>query len=626
MSRKVWADAARDPFDARDLIYRPALVRLEPELHPQWELIEILDQGEEGACAGFGLAALINYLNAQRGDKTKVSARMLYQMAKQYDEWPGEQYEGSSARGAMKGWYKNGVCSAVKWPNTPQPDADDYLTKERQEDALQYPLGAYYRVLPRRVDVHAALNEVGVVYATAATHKGWDDTSDGYIRYKAGDEGSGHAFAIVGYTEEGFIVQNSWGAELFGGFKAGRKRHKGFALWSYDDFDANVWDIWVARMAMAVNSLEALRSAYGHGVAGSRAKTNAPPRHEIQDHYIHLDDGRFDDKSDYPSSEPQVRASIERLVDVASGSKPKPIMLYAHGGLNKVEPSVARAAAWNPVMQANGVLQIHFVWETGPIAELKDVIKDKLGFANERAGASVRWRDRFLEKFTKGIGHALWKEMREGAADAFIPWDPAQHDKGAGSRSLEFLAEAIAAKPEAQRPAVHMACHSAGAIFAGHLLSRWADMNAGPVENLIMFAPACTVDFFVGSIAPHLKSGVVGKVTHFQLSDQHELDDTVGPYGMSLLYLVSRAYQDKRNVVPILGMEKYAKRAESVLKKLKVPKNRYERHVTGAAKAKTRSTTHGGFDNDLPTMNEMLEVILGRKPRPAFKKSDLDGY
>ena len=49
----------------------------------------ILDQGEEGACTGFALAAVVNYLIARRiaeqGHKharLPVSARMLYEMAR----------------------------------------------------------------------------------------------------------------------------------------------------------------------------------------------------------------------------------------------------------------------------------------------------------------------------------------------------------------------------------------------------------------------------------------------------------------------------------------------------------------------------------------------------------------
>ena len=36
-------------------------------------------------------------------------------MARRYDEWPGESYEGSSARGAMKGFVRHGVCLAKTW-------------------------------------------------------------------------------------------------------------------------------------------------------------------------------------------------------------------------------------------------------------------------------------------------------------------------------------------------------------------------------------------------------------------------------------------------------------------------------------------------------------------------------
>ena len=51
-------------------------------------------------------------------DAMPVSPRMLYEMARRYDEWPGEEYSGSSARGAMKGWHKHGVCSRRRTGST----------------------------------------------------------------------------------------------------------------------------------------------------------------------------------------------------------------------------------------------------------------------------------------------------------------------------------------------------------------------------------------------------------------------------------------------------------------------------------------------------------------------------
>ncbi len=133
-------DARPDRLDLRDREYQPPLRSL-PRQWPAQELIEqllpgytrsgmILDQGREGACTGFGLAAVINYLIwrdtltidqdeivcPETGLAKKISPRMLYNMARIYDEWEGEDYEGSSCRGAMKGWHRHGVCSETAWP------------------------------------------------------------------------------------------------------------------------------------------------------------------------------------------------------------------------------------------------------------------------------------------------------------------------------------------------------------------------------------------------------------------------------------------------------------------------------------------------------------------------------
>lgn len=114
-------NARRDSIDFRDRMYQPTLVEV-PAYRSLDEYrkvrVPILDQGQEGACTGFGLATVVNYLLRTRthdpGD-IAASADMLYRLARRYDEWPGENYEGSSARGAMKGWHKHGVCTTATW-------------------------------------------------------------------------------------------------------------------------------------------------------------------------------------------------------------------------------------------------------------------------------------------------------------------------------------------------------------------------------------------------------------------------------------------------------------------------------------------------------------------------------
>jgi hypothetical protein len=105
-----------DTLDFRDKMFEPTLVEVPSKIDLEEyrkHKIPILDQGNEGACTGFGLATVVNYLlrtRKHKPDRTKVSPWMLYELAKRYDEWPGENYDGSSARGAMKGWHKHGAC------------------------------------------------------------------------------------------------------------------------------------------------------------------------------------------------------------------------------------------------------------------------------------------------------------------------------------------------------------------------------------------------------------------------------------------------------------------------------------------------------------------------------------
>lgn len=223
-------DARPDRIDLRDRVYQPKLVSL-PSRWPHLESIDqhlpayakslVLDQGEEGACTGFGLAATINFLewknNGYRMQELKtVSPRMLYHMARMYDEWPGEDYEGSSCRGAMKGWHRHGICTDKVWPYRNRNQEIAFVAPKAgwEQDAAQRPLGAYYRIEKGSIsDLQSAILEVGAIYCSAEVHKGWflKKTRQPVVIPPDAKRLGGHAFALVGYTEDGFVVQNSWG-------------------------------------------------------------------------------------------------------------------------------------------------------------------------------------------------------------------------------------------------------------------------------------------------------------------------------------------------------------------------------------------------------------------------------
>lgn len=620
-------DAGRDSFDRRDLIYSPALVALPHEQMPAWDWIHPLDQGNQGACTGFGLAAVINYQLAAGnpkkpiGPKNRVSARMLFQMAKRFDQWPGVAYDWSSARGAMKGWFKNGVCSEALWPNTPSAANSDHLTKNRQIDALRNPLGAYYRVLPRRSDVHAALVEAGAVYAVADTHDGWLQPKEAIPYQPGATGGGGHAFAIVGYTAEGFLVQNSWGPK-WGGFKDRHgKAWPGVSLWRYADFDRNVWDLWVARLALPVESLSAL-SGWGHRpkAAGEREEAAGPSALDIRGHYLHIDDGQFDPRGDYPSHAEDLDETVQALVqgeDGEDGVPPGHLLLFAHGGLNSVAEAAIRVQSWRDVFKANGIAELHFIWETGFWAELRDILFGKQKFVESRVAGPSDWWDRWFERKTQPLGYALWKEMRTDAEDGF-------RDGAAGTRFLTKLIPAL--KEITTPPTLHLACHSAGSIWMGHLLDAWKKAEGPAIETLVCFAPACTVDFFFDHLAPHLQSGLLKQAHVFQLDDVHELGDNVGQlYRKSMLYLVSRAYQEKGRIARLLGMSNHDQEVQTRLQTMGLG-GRLTHYVSGSASIDSRASSHGGFDNDVTTMNALLRLVRRGDPLRAFEARDLKGY
>jgi len=139
-----------------------------------------------------------------------------------------------------------------------------------------------------------------------------------------------------------------------------------------------------------------------------------------------------------------------------------------------------------------------------------------------------------------------------------------------------------------------------------------------------LMAPACTVDFYRDHYQPRLGqnppagSTRLPKLDIYNLINELERDDNVAiVYRKSLLYLVSRALErtiDK----PVLGIQKYSRRiADKPGLKLN-----YSNGKTG----KTRSTSHGGFDNDLHTLNSIMQRILGKKPALPFTSSEMENY
>ena len=322
-NKKSWTEkyqltARQDAPDFRDFTYQPALIKLNASL-PVPQNLNIRDQGQEGACTGFGLAAVIDRLikESKRKDTT-VSARMLYEMAQRYDEWSGEDYDGSSCRGAIKGWYNMGVCQQALYPYDKEDNSG--FTVAAAKDARNNTIGAYYRLGGRISDYHAALSEAGAIFCSANVHQGWNEVDQESAKLPFSKETQGrHAFAIVGYNDKGFWVQNSWGKDW---------GKDGTALWTYEDWMFNIQDAWVFRMALPTPQIWHLPVK---GSSNSRAekKTPTPTRAEIAGHFTHIDDGQFHKTGRYWSDLNDVKLTADLLADSTDYDH---LLFYAHGG------------------------------------------------------------------------------------------------------------------------------------------------------------------------------------------------------------------------------------------------------------------------------------------------------
>jgi hypothetical protein len=146
---------------------------------------------------------------------------------------------------------------------------------------------------------------------------------------------------------------------------------------------------------------------------------------------------------------------------VGASDKYDHLLLYAHGGLNSVEDSARRISAMKETFKANRIYPFHFMYDTGLLEELKDVLAGRNKDVIERAGGLPDWTDHLIERSTQKAGRALWRQMKLGAERPF-------REGGAGLSVLEEFLQAFGKAP-ATFP--HVVGRSTGAILHAYLLT-----------------------------------------------------------------------------------------------------------------------------------------------------------
>ena len=188
-------------YDKKSLNY--PIRELLPDKKPRsfsWQHVQ-LDQGREGACTGFsatmeaaarpvpvfGSPYPYKYLNKSVEPLNQV-AREIYHRAQQLDEWPGENYEGSSVLAAVKAGTERGWWKEYRWALGPGADA-----------AAQ--------------DVIMSLGYKGPVMMGTYWYEGmYAPDANGYLNV-TGNVVGGHAWLLTKYSKklDAVWTPNSWG-------------------------------------------------------------------------------------------------------------------------------------------------------------------------------------------------------------------------------------------------------------------------------------------------------------------------------------------------------------------------------------------------------------------------------
>lgn len=598
-----------DVFDIRDRQYQPSLDPLPAKLDRRKETAAVRDQGEEGACTGFAMAGLIGFLYARRGRRFVASPRFLYECAKRYDEWRGEEYEGSSLRGVMKGFFKHGVCSENTFPyRAGQPQIA--IPQPALDEAADKPLGAYFRITTHSLnDMQSAIYEVGAILASAQAHAGWDRVAKqtGALHQIAWNPArpykpdGGHAFLIVGYDDHGFIIQNSWGRDW---------GSRGFARLTYEDWLANRMDAWVAQLGVGRVSYRV------RGAARAIRTTSASVDPEmVRGHYVAIDDGTFDHKGRFQTHAPSDLQEIgQRIARQARRGKPAKVTLTLHGGLVDEKSAVAKALSFKSWNEAHAIYTVHPLWHTGLWEILGDLLRGSEQRDVTRGGTlagkgiwgrvSEKVQDALDEAIEVGarIGRGVWREMKEDAWRASEP--------------LSKLIDAV----ETEAPGVewHIVGHSAGSIVAAYLLSQFESRGLR-LKSISFLAPAITCDLFREKVMPKVGRGnLIERFALHTMADQDEREDScIGIYHKSLLYLVSGAFE-KPAGTKILGLARHIDRDHKgrtgdvdteVSKWLSANAELIWRRPHRADEG---DSLHGAFDDDAQTLMRVVERIQAK--------------
>lgn len=178
LDRRVQFDERSRNFPSSDL----RATEMSPRSYT-WGCPINLDQGSQGACVGFSWSQELAARPVMVGNITNRSALAVYAAAKTLDEYPGENYSGTSVIAGAK---------AIQ--------ALGHLTEYRWAFGL--------------TDLISAVGRHGPAVLGVNWYEGMFNVADGRVTI-SGDVAGGHAILCrgVNIASQTFLLHNSWGRD-----------------------------------------------------------------------------------------------------------------------------------------------------------------------------------------------------------------------------------------------------------------------------------------------------------------------------------------------------------------------------------------------------------------------------
>lgn len=216
-------DVPETPIDERDWELKEEMIANSEdanakEFSRRYLTPPVKNQGRIGSCVGH--SGRVVYGDTLDFDGKEPSAMWIYKKGKIHDPFPGEDYSGTTIRGACRGLIKEGCCEEKFWPYLDNEDAP--ILEGAAENAAEHKIDSYYVIPKQNHDlIKKTLLKETLWTSFKVNTEFYYTPKNGIVdseKYLASSAAGGHAVAMTGWKIiDGNLYwefQNSWGTRF----------------------------------------------------------------------------------------------------------------------------------------------------------------------------------------------------------------------------------------------------------------------------------------------------------------------------------------------------------------------------------------------------------------------------